>query len=96
MKTIALIAACAALPAAAQEMPCESRSVVVELLAQNYGEVQVGYGFDPRGVIIEVFVSEAGTWSLLITDPLGKMCLLTAGTDWVFVEQPWPKFGEVN
>lgn len=94
MKAIALIAALCAAPAAAQEYPCMQRGDLQVLLEGTFGEVSVGHGYDPRGGIIEIWVSASGTWSLLVSTPDGRSCVLASGTDYVFVEQPWPPMGE--
>lgn len=94
MRAIALIAALCAAPAAAEEPLCVPRGDMQAALENEYGEVSVGYGLDHRDVIVEVWVSRAGTWTLLITRPDGSTCAVAAGIDWVFVEQPWPPMGE--
>lgn len=96
MRMIALAAALAGAPALAQDMPCADRGFIMEALEQRYGEVSVGYGYDPRNLVVEVYVSAEGTWTLLGVGPDGTACMLAAGTDWVFVEQPWPQRGELN
>lgn len=96
MRTIAILAALCAAPATAQDLPCADRGVVMEMLEEDYGEVSIGYGYEHRDGVVEIYVSQAATWSLLVTTPNGRSCVIAMGTNWVFIEQPWPKLGEVN
>lgn len=94
MKTIAVMAALCASPAFAEDPVCGPHEIVSDQLAANYGEVSVGYGYDPRGFVVEVYVSKAGTWTVVGVEPDGRTCFLSAGTDWAFVEKPWPNNDE--
>ena len=94
MKIIAMIAALCAAPAFGQDMYCAQRGIVMDNLEQLFGEVSIGYGHEYRGAVIEVYVSRYATWTLVITRPDGISCELAGGTDWVFIEQPWPNLDE--
>lgn len=94
MRTIALMTALCAAPATATDLPCADRGVLMTLLETEYGEVSVGYGYETRDGVVEIYVSEDATWSLLVTTPNGRSCVIAMGTDWVFVEQPWPNMDE--
>ena len=37
---------------------------------------------DSPSVILEVFVSEQGTWTILATDTHGLSCVISAGEGW--------------
>lgn len=91
-----LIFACLfASPAAAQTAPClPTHADAVAFLAQKYGEVPTGYGLARDGAsVIEVFVSRAGSWTIVRVLPDGKTCAIADGYGWVFVETPWPVEG---
>jgi hypothetical protein len=93
----ALIALAAASPALAQQgPPCvATHAEAVALLADRYGEVPIGYGLArDQGSVIEVFVSQAGSWTIVRVLPDGKTCMVLDGYGWVFVETPWPLQGE--
>jgi hypothetical protein len=96
MKAIALTAALCAGTAAANDLPCADRGVITTMLETEYGEVSIGYGYEVRDVVVEIYVSQGATWSLLVTTPNGRSCVIATGTDWVFIEQPWPKSGDLN
>ena len=67
---------------ASAQYPCTDRTVVVELLDEKYKEHQTAVGIlDSRG-LLEVFVSEDGTWSIIISSPRGISCLMFTGEDW--------------
>lgn len=74
------------LPAAtsAQQMQCGPRNLVVEKLAADYKEVQVGTGVTVDGTIIELFASTEGTWTLLMSPPVpnAPACLVANGDGW--------------
>lgn len=91
---IALIAALfssAAAPAVAV-VQCGPAEQVLTQLLEEYGEVPVGYGFSD-GFVTQVMVSKEGTWTAIVVGPDGQACIVAAGTDWTFVEMPWPAEG---
>jgi hypothetical protein len=64
------------------------------MLYERYGEVSVGYGLDVSGgFVLEVFVSQTGSYTVVVIGPDNKACLAGQGYEWVFVEEPWPKAG---
>ncbi len=81
---------------AQQGPPCAAtHAEAVTLLADRYGEVPTGYGLArDQGSVIEVFVSQAGSWTIVRVLPDGKTCMVLDGYGWVFVETPWPSQGE--
>ena len=95
MRTIALIAALCAAPAAAQQPACFGYADTMGWLASEYGEVSVGYGLiAPDNNVMQLFVSESGTWTLLVVRPDGMACGVAVGDSWTFDEQPWPNMDE--
>lgn len=48
-------------------------------LADKYGEARVAAGLSGRGAILELWASEAGTWTALVTRPDGLSCIVDAG-----------------
>jgi hypothetical protein len=83
---IALTAAAVllALPGHAQGADCGPRTSVIERLASQFGETRRGIGLAMRGGrVVEVFASEAsGTWTITVTLPDGRTCLIASGRDW--------------
>ena len=87
MRTIkaALVAAAVLVPAnvQAQTNHCADRGVITDRLEANYGEKFAGGGLRNSNSIFEVWMSsETGTWTIIMTQPNGKSCVMAAGTDW--------------
>ena len=61
---------------------CASRADIVSELTQHFQEVPEAIGITLDGLLIEVFVSEAKTWTIVITSPKGISCIASAGEDW--------------
>jgi len=89
--TFALLSAAAAvallsvqpMPAAtAQDTPCAERTNVVSTLDSQYKESPRAIGLVSKEAVLEVFVSETGTWTVVVTDPAGVSCVLAAGQSW--------------
>ena len=77
---VTAVMVCLALPAAAQSGQCAPRDLVIERLAEAYGETRRSVGLASGDAIMEVFVSEAsGSWTITVTDPGGITCLVAAG-----------------
>lgn len=70
--------------AEAQGRPaCAKRDLVVQRLAERFGETLRSMGLNQNDGLVEVFASETtGTWTILTTMPDGVSCLLAAGRLW--------------
>jgi len=68
-------------PAVAQTA-CGERGVIADRLAQKFGESPTSIGLATNGSVIEVFASKDGTFTILVTSPDGKTCLVAAGEAW--------------
>ena len=67
----------------AQTTNCAARDKVVERLEVGYGEKFAGGGLRNSASIFEVWMSEEkGTWTILLTTPDGRSCIMASGTDW--------------
>jgi hypothetical protein len=64
---------------------CGPREQLVKILAQQYKEDPVGIGLAQPGQVLEVFASSSGSWSMVMTMPDGKACLIAAGDNWEMV-----------
>lgn len=82
--TAAIALAVTADPAAAQQpvFNCAEHSQVVESLDSHYSETLQAVGLINQGAILEVFVSESGTWTMLVTNLEGRSCVVFAGESW--------------
>ncbi|MGE0280784.1 MAG: hypothetical protein AB7P20_09255 [Rhizobiaceae bacterium] len=55
---------------------------LVSRLQVTYQERQFAYGVVGSVAIMEVYVSEAGTWTIIMTDIAGRSCIIAAGEGW--------------
>ena len=84
-RTLRLIAAAAAsemllpLASASAEVPCAERGEIVKKLSDEYKEKAQAVGVINPDAVVEIFVSENGTWTILATGTDGKSCVLSAG-----------------
>ena len=75
-----------ALPAAAQPA-CAERNTVLDHLSAKYSEAPVALGLANNGGVIEVLTTNNGsTWTIIITMPNGKACMIAAGEGWQATE----------
>ena len=72
---------------------CTDHTRFTNHLKNKYGETQVGMGFVSPTDIIEVYVSKRGSFTVLVTKPNGKTCLVAAGRGWEDInpENPDPE-----
>jgi hypothetical protein len=68
--------------ATAQDTPCAERNNVVDTLGSQYKESPRAIGLVSKEAVLEIFVSDSGTWTVVVTDPQGVSCVLAAGQSW--------------
>ena len=96
-KSLAALAALAvvgfAAAASAQtQRNCGPREVVVDRLAQGYGESRKSIGLGSNNSVVEVFASsETGTWTITVTSPNGMTCLVASGQAFEELVEALPK-----
>ena len=61
---------------------CGRHETVARRLAEDYGEVRTAIGLAGDRRLIEVYVSARGTFSIVVTSPDGRACLMAAGEGW--------------
>ncbi len=65
------------------EQFCAPRDGALVQLEKQFEEKVLGRGLAVNGKrMIELFVSEKGSWTVLISDPNGSSCVLTSGENW--------------
>jgi hypothetical protein len=72
-------------PAKAQalmQVPCAKREDLLKVLGVKYSEKLANTGVTSNGQLVEVYVSEKGTWTVLSSAPTGLSCILAAGSSW--------------
>lgn len=68
---------------------CLPHDVAVARQESQYGEKKFGTGLGQRGrSIVELFVSEERTWTVLVTHTNGMSCVAASGGNWTY--QPVP------
>lgn len=79
----AIIASCVAtiIPIASlAQTVCAERAQVLEKLETKFGESRTSIGLSANNRVMEVFASpETGSWTITVTTPNGKTCLLASG-----------------
>lgn len=79
---------------------CGTLDEVAQQLKTQFGEERIGAGLstqilhggkDQPTVLFQVFMSDKGTWTLIVSNPTGSACPLAAGTSWE--TYPIPKTG---
>lgn len=59
---------------------CAPRELVLERLADNYGETRQSIGLGANNAVVEVFASTGtGSWTITVTTPNGLTCLVASG-----------------
>jgi len=83
------ICLCIASVVAAENPSCAQRDDVVGDLSRTYEEMPRGLGVTGSGGVIEVLTSPSGdTWSIIVTWPNGRSCLVAAGESWQNLDAP--------
>ncbi|RUU11500.1 MAG: hypothetical protein EOS85_30865 [Mesorhizobium sp.] len=77
----AAAAAFSAAPAMAAEQ-CAARADMIKALGEKFRENPTALGVVNRNVIVEVFVSDQGTWTILASDTRGQSCVISVGEGW--------------
>lgn len=72
-------------PVVAQELAqefCGNRDVMVDKLAQEFKENPMAVGMVDNNAVLEIFVSQQGSWTIIATDPQNNSCVISAGDGW--------------
>lgn len=79
---------------AAQQGNCAPRDVVLQRLAEGYGETRQAIGLGGNNAVVEVFASEAGSWTITVTLPNGVTCLIASGQAYEQLAEALPAMGD--
>jgi len=92
-KTLGFLALVLAVPAQAQ-MYCGDREMIVNSLANKYGETVVGQALTNDGRIIELLTPPDGeTFTLILSMADGASCVLITGYSWEKYDPKPPEEG---
>jgi hypothetical protein len=58
------------------------RDTLVRGLSGSYNEQSVAFGVSVDGMLLEVFASPAGSFTVVKTGPQGRACIVDAGHAW--------------
>ncbi len=73
---------------------CDSRETVTALLADRYGETRRALGIAGKAAVMELYAADTtGTWSITLTLPDGRMCLMASGSGYETVTEDLPAKG---
>ncbi len=61
---------------------CDKRRFITQSLTKDYKEDPVSMGVANTGAVIEIFASESGSWTMVMTKPNGISCMIAAGSHW--------------
>lgn len=61
---------------------CGTRNDIVKQLSDQFKEQPQAVGMVDKSAVLEIFVSDAGTWTILATGTDGNSCILSAGEGW--------------
>ena len=82
---ICSIIGCLAFSNAARSEPaaCGDRDELIETLKKKYKEVPVALGISQKSTeAFEIFASEKGTWTVVMTTSTGLTCVMATGHSW--------------
>jgi len=61
---------------------CGTRDQIQKILTDRYQESSRGLGLVSDQGVVELYISQAGTWSILMTTATGATCIIAAGHTW--------------
>lgn len=67
---------------------CTMRAELVKMLGDKYKEQPSGQGLVGDRAMLEVYVSDKGTFTIVSTYPNGVACIIAAGNSWEAMERP--------
>ena len=74
--------------ATAASVVCGQRETLASILTERLQEKHESVGLTESGMLMELFVSETGAWTLIMTSPKGAACIVAPGTDWTQIARP--------
>jgi hypothetical protein len=61
---------------------CGDRNDLLTQLKDKYKESPTGIGMTGQGSVVELMTSENGSWTLVLSFPNGRSCLMATGEGW--------------
>ncbi len=80
--------------AAQSNRNCAPREMVLERLADKYGETRQSIGLGADNAVVEVFASsDTGSWTITVTTANGLTCLVASGQSFEMIAETLPTQG---
>ena len=73
--------------AAHGQIMCAERSTVLTHFGAKYKEGPVAMGLASNGAVLEVLTSVKGSWTIIVTGPTGKTCIVASGEAWQIMDR---------
>jgi len=67
---------------AAAAANCKPREDIVKVLSSKYKESRRAYGLSNQTQVLELYASDSGSWTAVVTTPDGKSCIVASGEAW--------------
>jgi hypothetical protein len=67
---------------AEQGAVCAPRDAILEKLTNQFKETRRSFGLQGAAAVFEIYASEQGTWTMIVTQATGMTCVLAAGDAW--------------
>lgn len=68
--------------AGSSENLCGARNDIIAKLSSHYKEQPTAVGMVDKDAVLEIFVSNNGTWTIIATGTDGNSCVLSSGEGW--------------
>jgi hypothetical protein len=78
-------------PSSATTTVCAAHDAIVASLAENFQEQRESMGLTDGGMLIEIFVSDEGKWTMILSTPTGLSCIIASGESWERMPKPNPE-----
>lgn len=67
---------------ASAQMLCAPRADIIAGIDKKYQERPNAFGIAGEKTLVELFTSEAGSWTMIMTRPGGVSCIMAVGQSW--------------
>lgn len=61
---------------------CAPRDAIIKHLKSSYSEKLHSRGLVSEQLLMELYVSKKGSWTILFTSPKGTSCIIASGNTW--------------
>jgi hypothetical protein len=64
------------------QLPCIDTKQAEDVLAKKYHEITSAFGVTKNGELVRLFISDHGTFTVLLSKTIGISCFVSAGESW--------------